>query len=176
MIRYQAGDLAAAHELIEQLSPRLYRFFAVQTASRSQADDLLQETWLQLHRARQTYRAGEPVLAWVYGIARHVRLDAYRRTRRRWARERALDDLPPAMAATPTGGSEHRVEALLGGLNESQREIIVLLKVVGLSLEEAARATSSTVGAVKQRAHRAYAALREQLTSGALAAPAEEEP
>jgi RNA polymerase sigma-70 factor (ECF subfamily) len=56
------------------------------------------------------------------------------------------------------------LEALLGSLPESQREVVVMLKVSGMSLEEVARATSSSVGSVKQKAHRAYEKLREVLT------------
>ena len=54
-------------------------------------------------------------------------------------------------------------ETLVADLPEEQREVITMLKVGGLSLEEVARATSSTVGAVKQKAHRAYARLRQAL-------------
>jgi RNA polymerase sigma-70 factor (ECF subfamily) len=50
---------------------------------------------------------------------------------------------------------------LLETLPDSQREVILMLKVSDMSLEEVARATSSTVGAIKQKAHRAYARLRE---------------
>ena len=52
------------------------------------------------------------------------------------------------------------VMGLLGQLPESQREVILMLKVSGMSLEEIARATSSSVGAIKQKAHRAYARCR----------------
>ena len=52
-------------------------------------------------------------------------------------------------------------------LPETQREVVRLLKVEGLSLEEVARITASTVGAVKQKAHRAYTRLRDVLTKEA---------
>ena len=55
------------------------------------------------------------------------------------------------------------LEALLAPLSESQREVIAMLKVEGMSLEEVARATSSSVGSVKQKVHRAYKKLRETL-------------
>jgi RNA polymerase sigma-70 factor (ECF subfamily) len=55
---------------------------------------------------------------------------------------------------------------LVNRLPDGQREVIVMLKVVGMSLKEVARATSSTPGAIKQKAHRAYAALRGMLTDG----------
>jgi len=56
------------------------------------------------------------------------------------------------------------IEALLGALPESQREVITMLKISGLTLEEVARATSSSIGAVKQKAHRAYEKLRQILS------------
>jgi RNA polymerase sigma-70 factor (ECF subfamily) len=58
------------------------------------------------------------------------------------------------------------LEALLAPLSESQREVIEMLKVAGMSLEEVARATSSTVGSVKQKVHRAYKKLREAMSTG----------
>src|SRR4051812_23303846 len=79
MARYQQGDLSAATGLVNRVSPQLHRFFSVQFASRRDADDLLQETWLRLHEVRHTYRAGEPFLPWLYAIARHIRVDHFRR-------------------------------------------------------------------------------------------------
>jgi RNA polymerase sigma-70 factor (ECF subfamily) len=55
--------------------------------------------------------------------------------------------------------------ALLAPLSESQREVIAMLKVAGMSLEEVARATSSSVGSVKQKVHRAYKKLRETMSA-----------
>ena len=69
MARYQEGDFSAATALIDRISPQLHRFFVGQFASRPDADDLLQETWLRIHRVRHTYRPGEPVLPWFYAIA-----------------------------------------------------------------------------------------------------------
>lgn len=165
MARYQAGDIVAATALIDCVSPRLLRFFRAQLATRADADDLLQETWLRIHRVRQTYRAGEPVLAWFYAIARHVGVDHYRRMRRVAFRERRCGD-PSTLAEEPAvQHDEGDLEALLQGLPSSQREVIEMLKVAGMSLEEVARATSSSVGAVKQKVHRAYKRLREQLAA-----------
>jgi RNA polymerase sigma-70 factor (ECF subfamily) len=56
------------------------------------------------------------------------------------------------------------LNALLAPLSESQREVIEMLKVAGMSLEEVARATSSSVGSVKQKVHRAYKKLRETMS------------
>ncbi len=157
MALYQEGDLAAATALIRTISPRLYRFFSAQEVSRLEADDLLQETWLRIHKVRHTYRSGEPAIAWFYAIARHVRVDHYRKAMRTTSRERELEEITGTAAA----GRSDELEALLAPLSSGEREVVEMLKVEGLSLDEVARATSSTVGAVKQKAHRAYKKLRE---------------
>jgi RNA polymerase sigma-70 factor (ECF subfamily) len=151
MVRYQQGDLTAASELVTRLSPALHRFFMVQFVSRRYADDLLQDT----------YRPGVPVLPWLYAIARHIRVDQYRKARRVEDREQQVERLPDAPA--PERDHVPDMNALLAGLPQSQREVILMLKVSGMSLEEVARATSSSVGSVKQKAHRAYDKLRELL-------------
>jgi RNA polymerase sigma-70 factor (ECF subfamily) len=164
MAAYQQGDSAAAAALIHRISPQLHRFFLAQLVSRRYADDLLQETWLRIHEARRTYRPGEPVLPWVYAIARHIRVDHYRKARRVELREQQVEVMPEAAASSGgrVGGTDRRpdLEALLSALPQSQREVIAMLKVSGMSLEEVARATSSSVGSVKQKAHRAYEKLR----------------
>jgi RNA polymerase sigma-70 factor, ECF subfamily len=164
MHSYQAGDPIAATALIHLIGPALHRYFLSDVVSRAHADDLLQETWLRIHRVRHTYRSGEPVLPWFYAIARHVRIDHFRKVSRTTAREETLTD---ASETTMAGSSDHTVmeelDALLAPLPASQREVIELLKVAGMSLEEVARATSSTVGSVKQRVHRAYKRLRQHM-------------
>lgn len=164
MARYQEGDFAAATALIAAVSPQLYRFFLGQFASKPDADDLLQETWLRIHRVRHTYRPGEPVLPWFYAIARHVRVDHYRKTMRTTAREQRLEEISQLAATAPETRKGDGLQALLAPLPESQREVIEMLKVAGMSLEEVARATSSSVGAVKQKVHRAYEKLRERMS------------
>ncbi len=165
MALYQTGDFAAATVLIDRLSPRLHRFFVVQFASRTDADDLLQETWLRIHKVRHTYRPGEPLLPWFYAIARHVRVDHYRKAIRTTAREQTLEEIHELATIPGETGRADDLEALLAPLPESQREVIEMLKVEGMSLEEVARATSTSVGSVKQKVHRAYEKLRKRITT-----------
>jgi RNA polymerase sigma-70 factor, ECF subfamily len=165
MTRYQQADQAAARTLVARLSPQLYRFFAAQLGSAEEAADMLQDAWLRIHRVRHTYRAGDPVLPWVYAIARCVRVDSYRKRRRIASREVGMDILPER-PQSGAGGDEARLpsfDRLIADLPASQREVLTLLKVNGLSLEEVARATSSSVGSVKQKVHRAYERLRTAL-------------
>jgi RNA polymerase sigma-70 factor (ECF subfamily) len=164
MARYQAGDFAAATALIERIGPQLHRFFMAQSVSRSDADDLLQETWLRIHRVRHTYRPGEPVLPWFYAIARRVRIDHCRRASRTTGRERPLEEVADVTAMPPTEEARaDDLEALLAPLAQSEREVILMMKVAGMSLGEVARATSSSVGSVKQKVHRAYRKLRDRM-------------
>ncbi len=66
-------------------------------------------------------------------------------------------------AARQAPREEDDFASLVASLPEGQREVLVMLKVSGMSLEEVAEATASTVGAVKQKVHRAYTALRRAL-------------
>ncbi len=165
MTRYQGADAAALDELVRRISPPVLRYFGASRVGGDEAEDLLQECWLRIHRSRHTYRASEPVMPWIYAIARHARLDAYRKRRRRESREVLVETLPESVGRqTPDHSLEQQgIEQLIAGLPESQREVIVMLKVAGMSLEEVAGATSSTVGAIKQKAHRAYETLRRAL-------------
>jgi RNA polymerase sigma-70 factor (ECF subfamily) len=166
MVLYQQGDFTAAAALVDCVSPQLYRFFAAQSGSRAHADDLLQDTWLRIHKVRHTYRPGEPALPWFYAIARHVRVDHYRKSMRTAAGERELEMMSRTAVSGPDDPAHvEALEALLAPLSESQREVIAMLKVSGMSLEEVARATSSSVGAVKQKAHRAYEKLRKTMSA-----------
>src|SRR5271169_4368808 len=152
MARYQAGDFAAVTTLVEAVGPQLHRFFMAQSVSRSDADDLLQETWLRIHRVRHTYRPGEAVLPWFHAIARRVRIDHYRRASRTTARERPLQEVSDLSVTQPREEDyADDLETLLAPLSESQREVIWLMKVVGMSLQEVAQATSCSVGSVKQK-------------------------
>ncbi len=102
---YQQGDGAATIELVERLSPMLLRFLAGPLQTRPFAEDMLQDCWLRVHKARHTYRSESPVLPWIFAIARHTRVDAYRRQRnaegpsRRQGRTGA-----PSRLVTPAGG------------------------------------------------------------------------
>jgi RNA polymerase sigma-70 factor (ECF subfamily) len=164
MVRYQQGDAAAVETLVTNLSPALLRFCWGAGMSRSDAEDVLQDCWLRIHRGRHTYLPSEPLLPWIFAVARHTRLDAYRRRRRLGTREILVAEGPEPASVAPS--PENDVMDLVNRLPDGQREVIVMLKVVGMSLEEVAAATASTAGAIKQKAHRAYAALRRMLEAG----------
>jgi RNA polymerase sigma-70 factor, ECF subfamily len=171
MERYAVGDDAAFEALYDSLATRLYRYIRRHVPDAHRCDDVLQETFLRMHKARGTFVTGAAVLPWAFAIARRLMIDEMRRSRRS---PRVLDDVDPA-AANPVAAPErpeHIVEArevaqrfttALARLPDSQRTAFELLKHDGLTLAEAAAVLGVTVTAVKLRAHRAYESLRAAL-------------
>jgi RNA polymerase sigma-70 factor (ECF subfamily) len=168
MEQYAAGNSAAFGRVYDALAPRLFPFLLRHTRDRSRAEDLLQQTMLRLHRARDQFIPGAQVLPWAFAIARRLLVDAARRDRR----DVVGDGSDPDAGAVSAPGPDEfvhanelavRIERTLAGLPESQRVAFQLIKQDGLSLAEAAQVLGITVTAVKLRAHRAYEALRADL-------------
>jgi RNA polymerase sigma-70 factor (ECF subfamily) len=174
MARYAQGDDAAFQHLYARLAPRLHRFCRRLAGRRGDPDDLLQETFLRMHRARHTYMVGANVLHWAFAIARSACLDRLRYWRRRpedpggpndvaeddWRQCDASHD-PEARAAAQDLLDVVTLE--LDRMSEKNRTAYVLLRHEGLKVSEAALVLGTTVDVVKQRAHRAYEQLRSAL-------------
>ena len=163
MTKYQSADPEALDELVRRVSRPLFRYFNSSRFGRNDAEDMMQDCWMRIHRSRHTYRASEAVMPWIYSIARHTRLDAYRKRSRLAAREVLVASVPDNLRQEAPEARQDDFEHLVSTLPDSQREVLFMLKVSGMSLEEIARATASTVGAVKQKARRAYSTLRRAL-------------
>jgi RNA polymerase sigma-70 factor, ECF subfamily len=166
MVAYQGGDLSAFDGLYARLAPVLRRFLLSLARDPAWTDDLVQETFLQIHRSRQTYTATFPVQPWAIAIARHVFLMG-RRTRRR---KGDFDHLPaddPALS--PTRGHEagivarDRVEKAMQGLSPGAQRAVWLHHVLGWSFADVARHLGIREAAAKLRASRGMAFLRRSL-------------
>ncbi|HEY4058977.1 MAG TPA: RNA polymerase sigma factor [Kofleriaceae bacterium] len=174
MGRYVDGEAAAFRELYAAVAPRLYGYLVKMSRNRPLADDLLQQTFLKIHRARAAYVKGADPLPWMYAIAHRTFLDAIRKDKRAIVKVGADDELPE-MRAEVSGAAEGTVDApadpelvrttldALAKLPEQQREAVVLTKLEGKSVAEAAEIAGTTPGAMKVRAHRGYEALRSLL-------------
>ncbi len=137
------------------------------------AEDLVQQTFIQIHEARGHFIPGAEVLPWAFAIARNLVIDSQRRQQSESRyRDRDLDpgDLDARPSPEPTADTlleaqemAHRLEEGMSRLPPSQRIVFELLKWDGLSLSEVADMLGITVTAVKLRAHRAYVALRAVL-------------
>jgi RNA polymerase sigma-70 factor, ECF subfamily len=172
MGRYCDGDRAAFDALYIEVAPRLLGFVQKLVGDRALAEDVLQETLLKLHEARDFYVRGADPVPWMFTIARHTAFDELRRRKRAKVRLVADGDrAPPEQRADLSGAPEVArgnedpagAEALaaLDSLPAPQRQALLLTKVEGLSQAEAAARAGTTPGAIKLRAHRAYVALRK---------------
>lgn len=173
MEQYARGVDAAFASLYDALAARLYRYIHRQVRDAHRADDLLQETFLRMHRARGSFAPGSPVLPWAFAIARRLVVDDVRRDRRTplVGEAEPLRSIPALSGDGPEQLAEarqfaHRVAQVLERLPQSQRTAFGLLKEDGLTLVEAAAVLGVTVTAVKMRAHRAYETLRGALGQG----------
>lgn len=159
-----AGDKAAFNELFKRYAGRLTAFFMRSIASRTDATDLVQQTFLHFHRARADFTLGRLVRPWLYTIAINVKREYFRRRGRK--PETQLDPIKhgePSRQADVTTPERRAVRRALLELPEGQREVIVLHWYQELSFPEIADLLGASVSAVKVRAHRGYNKLRAML-------------
>lgn len=175
MASYVDGDVRAFEALFARYAPRLHGFFTRLTKDGALADDLVQTTFLKLHGARASYDKSRPVRPWIYAIAARARVDVVRQRMRqegRWDHE--IDALPSGSGEGPERVAQAReavsqLEIALQKLPEAQRTVLLLHRVDGLSFAEIAEVLSASEGttlsevAVRVRAFRAVAALRNHL-------------
>jgi len=166
MAGYVAGDRAAFDELFKRYAPILLRVLARQLRSPEEAHDLVQQTFLQLHRARNDFRAGARLRPWLFTIALNLKREHFRRVKRRPEAPLELDGRSDP-AVQPSGAeradAEKTVRRALEQIPDDHREVIVLHWFEGLSFAEVSEVVGASVSAVKVRAHRGYVALRRLL-------------
>lgn len=181
MDRYAAtGEERAFGELYDLLAPRLHAFLARRAPSAARAEDLLQQTFLQMHRARSHFARGAAVMPWAFAIARRLLIDGLRKGEKEClvddehtpAEVPCLGDSPDRLLAKRR--LARRVAEELHKLPPAQRLACDLIQREGLSVAEAAQVLGTTETAVKLQAHRAYKALRERLGEEAHEALGEE--
>ncbi|HET7824492.1 MAG TPA: sigma-70 family RNA polymerase sigma factor [Anaeromyxobacter sp.] len=154
MDRYAAGDETAFDAVYDEVAPRLYRFALRWTGSASAAEDVVQQTLLQIHCARDRFVRGGAVLPWAYAIARRLLIDLGRRGAREELRPDALlDPEAPTPGPSPEEALDRkRAEAEarrdLSALRSGWREAFELVKLEGLSVAETAEVLGITRGMV----------------------------
>jgi RNA polymerase sigma-70 factor (ECF subfamily) len=179
MDRYASGDDAAFGELYDHLAPRLHAFLRRRTRDDARAEDLLQQTMLQMHASRRHFSPGAPVVPWAFAIARRILIDAHRKARREvldldepGATERPSPS-PSTLAVTVSRQLLRRIEAALQSVSDTNRVAFELVKLDGLEIAEVAGMLGTTEPPVRLRVHRALAALREKLGQDVQVGPAE---
>jgi RNA polymerase sigma-70 factor (ECF subfamily) len=156
-LRAQAGDEAAYRASLERLAARLRGYLKRRLSDLPhEVEDLVQETLLALHLQRGTWDPAVPVTAWAVAITRHKLADLWRRRGRRERLHDFIDDVDEALLVAPAeeAGVRRDLERLLGEIPAAHREAIVLTKLEGLSVAEAAARTGTSESAVKVHVHR----------------------
>ena len=185
MARYCDGEAAAFHRLYAMLAPRVLGYLAGLLGERAAAEDVLQLAFIKIHDARGSYVRGANPIPWIYTIAHRTCLDEMRRRKRSRLRLTKDGELRAGAAAHITGVAEEArpleddhasaaaAMAALERLPDNQRQALMLTKIHGRTVAEAAMITGTTPGAIKLRAHRAYVTLRGLL--GKAGSPAQTE-
>lgn len=169
LLRVQSGDTRALAELYDRYTPLLYPVAYRIVRSAADAEDALQEVWLQVWKRAATYdpRRGT-VAAWLLTVARSRALDRYRSMSSRRVAEAAVDPepvLPPVDpgARAAQGQWGERVRAALAELPAQQRQVLEIAYFQGLSQSEIATRLAAPLGTVKSWTRQALARLREVL-------------
>ena len=171
------GQAGAIDELIRRYRDELFGYLVRFTGSRALAEDVFQETFLQIHLSAASFDVDRRLKPWLYTIATNKARDA-----RRWLRRRpsvsldtpvggsddavAMVDLMPADGNDPQGplqGAEqtNRVRAVVDRLGDAQREILLLTYFQRMSYAQVADILNIPVGTVKSRLHGAVRAFGE---------------
>lgn len=161
---YQSGRFEAFDDLYSSIAPPLRRYLLSHARDAAKADDLLQETFLQLHRARHTYDAKFPVMPWAMAIARHVWLmDRRALSRRPWAPDDVTEMDVPVRGEAASYAEQSDVRRALGQVASSRRSAVIQHHVLGLSFKEIAAGAGIAEAAAKLRSSRGMAQLRALL-------------
>jgi RNA polymerase sigma-70 factor (ECF subfamily) len=165
MLRYGGGDNDAFEILYRRHRAGLHRF--VRRLVGASADEVFQEVWLAVIKARKRYRPDARFVTWLYTIAHHRAVDRLRRNGQ-WPDE-ALDDeadeAPGPFEAAFGGELADALQAAVQALPAPQREAFLLQAEAGLSLEEIAAASAVSRETVKSRLRYATKRLRAALES-----------
>ena len=163
LTRAMGGDEAAYRRFLTEISTVLKPFVMrwTRSGSASDVDDLLQEVLIAVHQKRHTWRQGEPVMPWLYAIAKYKSIDAHRRRKRHGSVD--IGDLAETLddPTTVPNAVAYDVARAVASLTGRQREVVSAISVEGHSIEETARRFGMTNGAVRVAFHRGLSAITE---------------
>ncbi len=180
MLQVRDDNAAAFEELVSRYQARLVSIFENMVGRRSMAEDLAQEVFLRIYRARKRYTAGSRFSTWLYRIAHNVASNARRSLARRkevnlvaqshgeLSAQPLTHMVKEASGLMPTRQIDQIeraeiVRAAMGSLNDRQRMALLLSKFEGMSYEEIAQSMELSVSAIKSLLSRARVNLKDIL-------------
>jgi RNA polymerase sigma-70 factor (ECF subfamily) len=154
MCRANAGDRQAYERLLSEIGDVMERFLRRRFGDSDLVEECVQECLLSIHRARASYHPSRPFRSWMFTIVRHKTIDLLRR---RGTRQKYEISGPRGeeVAAPPvdTGAALQAAEAL-AAIRPEYRDALILTKLEGHSLADAARLAGVSITAMKSRVHR----------------------
>ncbi len=158
------GDRQVYAKLMGELGGVIESYLRARFGSSAESDfleDCVQEAMLTLHRVRHTWDRNLPFRPWLFAVVRHKVIDLLRRRAVRRTEPLAADELAPLYEPS----SRLDGARLLDALEPAYREALVLTKLEGYSLEEAAERVGVSAGAMKSRVYRAVRMIQKRLRS-----------
>lgn len=179
MHAYQQGNRTCFELLIRRYERELYSYLRRMVPNASLAEDVFQNTFLQIHLKRDLYESGRPFRPWLYTVATNQAIDALRRNQRHQrasldsehssgrGKAGSLLDMIPSEAAEPHDHAERKerqalVRTAVDRLSEHLRTVVVLSYYQGMKYKEIAGILGIPVGTVKSRLHAAIRRLGEE--------------
>lgn len=166
MLKVRSGDEAAFRSIFERHAPRLVAFADRFFHNRALAEEAAQEAFLRVWRARGQYRPEAKFTTWLYTIATRVCLKQLRKARSRVAVAEEVESLPggqdPHQAAMAKRQLE-RLQVALDRLPPKTRAALWLVRLSGLSYQEAAEVLGMSLPAIKSALFRATEAARQAM-------------
>lgn len=161
----QEGDDASYRKLLEELSIVIAKYLHSRMGPLEFIDDIVQESLLAIHQARHTYDPSRPFRPWLFAIVRYKSIDMLRKreTREKLETIQARDSALGEQQVAHDGESIQEGLQLFHGIKPQYREALVLTRIVGLSIREAAEQCGISHVAMKVRVHRALKALAREL-------------
>ncbi len=165
MLRYCDGDVAAFEALYRRHNDALYRYLLRLCQHHSSAEDVFQDVWSKIVRARDSYRPTAKFTTFLYRVAHNCFIDHVRRNKRHTQVADVEPDTQPDPADLPEVETERslarrRLDAALGELPEEQRDVFLLREEAGLSLDQIAAVTDTNRETAKSRLRYAVGKLR----------------
>jgi RNA polymerase sigma-70 factor (ECF subfamily) len=149
------GDAGAYRQLLDELSARLRGYFRRRLGlDTAEVEDLVQETLLAVHLRRATYDQSLPFTPWAYAVARYKLMDHFRRQHRHV--RLPLEDAGALLAeeTVEEGAVRADLQRLLARLPDRQRRLIEEVKILGLTVEEAAKKRGVSAISARVMIHR----------------------
>jgi RNA polymerase sigma-70 factor (ECF subfamily) len=164
MAHAQSGDREALQTLLKDIDSFITRSLRRRLRNIRDTEDICQEVLIAVYKSRHTYQPDRPFEPWLFAIVGKVMATHVRHDQKRLAVQIQLDELPE-LCNEGTSDGELELREALEQLSSAQLEALVLTKLQGLSVDEAARRTGTSASSMKVRVHRAYQSLKRSLLS-----------